>query len=207
MLPIRQLSEAMPFKRLPRDEQGLVLTGAVVSCGEEILKPGYSITEYVDKSKARIPVIMVACNAHLIMDLFFDLVDKLGEEVSVVLETSHNSTDGSHEDLYVYDVDSIVLKSHLADEHFEELVLRDGYTGIAVHDGKTNEIQLSEDKTIVIYSHDLSKFESVLKFYGLKHRQGMKFVTNFKHEHDTFLGGYDRFCELRDLLGAEPWAK
>ena len=56
-----------------------------------------------------------------------DLLTPLGDEVDVVMESSHESEPGVHADLYREHMDTVILKSTLYD--FESLLLNDGCTG------------------------------------------------------------------------------
>ena len=73
---------------------------------------------------------MAAASNEQLFEMFMDLLDPLGTEVDVVLETSHNRESRGHVDLYREHIDLPVLKSILCD--FEDLLLNDGCTGIAV---------------------------------------------------------------------------
>ena len=94
-------------------------------------RQGYRHDVYRDEeSRARVPVLMAAATKERLFETFMDLLDPLGFEVDVVLETSHNRSNRGHVDLYREHIDLPVLKSILWD--FEELLLNDGCTGIAV---------------------------------------------------------------------------
>ena len=202
MNEISNINRVKPFRNPPFDYQGLVLTGAVNSFDDEVLMQGYKRTSYVDnKIGISIPCIMLACNENKLMDLFFDLIDELGNNVRVVLESSHEREDGTHVDFFSEEIETVILKSYLTEKEYENLILRDGYTGIAVV-GKYEEVQLDEHKNVVIYSSDLSRFEAIIRNYGLANRQGMNFVNNYYHEHHTSPDGYETFCRLRKLLDA-----
>ena len=83
-----------------------------------------------EQSKTRVPVLMAAATSERLFDVFLDLLDPLGSEVDVVLETSHNRESKGHVDLYREHIDLPVLKSTLYD--YEDLLVNDGCTGIAV---------------------------------------------------------------------------
>ena len=69
------------------------------------------------------------------------MIDCLGPVVDVVLESSHKST-ADHEDLYREHIDMPVLKSILLE--YEDLLLNDGCTGIAViNPSKRQEVQMT----------------------------------------------------------------
>ena len=83
-----------------------------------------------EESQADVPVLMAAASKEQLFEVFMDLLDPLGSEVDVVLETSHNRQSRGHVDLYREHIDLPVLKSILWD--YEDLLLNDGCTGIAV---------------------------------------------------------------------------
>ena len=65
------------------------------------------------------------------------------------------------EDLYREHIDVPVLKSILLD--FEDLLLNDGCTGIAViNPAKRQEVQLDEHKLLIVYGDPLAEFEQTL---------------------------------------------
>ncbi len=123
---------------------------------------GYRHDVYHDEeSRAEVPVLMAAATKARLFETFMDLLDPLGFEVDVVLETSHNRQSRGHADLYREHIDLPVLKSILWD--FEELLLNDGCTGIAVlNPGVPKEVQFDEHKLLIVYGHDLAPFEEVL---------------------------------------------
>jgi hypothetical protein len=73
---------------------------------------------------------MGAATSERLFETFLDLLDPLGFEVDVVLETSHHRSNRGHTDLYREHIDLPVLKSILYE--YGDLLLNDGCTGIAV---------------------------------------------------------------------------
>ena len=101
----------------------------------------------------------LASPSERLFEVFMDLLDPLGEEVDVVMESSHESEPGAHADLYREHIDTVILKSTLYD--YEELLLNDGCTGLAAlnPDGPM-EVQFDEHKLLFVYAHDLEPFEA-----------------------------------------------
>lgn len=155
-----------------------------------------------DASKTRVPVLMISVSAEHVFDTFIDLLDPLGHEVDVVLETSHSQNDNSHRDLYREHIDLPVLKSMLYD--YEELLTHDGCTGIAVLNPNIPlEVQFDEHKLIIVYGHDLTEFAQILRERGIPCEEKMKFITEAEHVHsssDTFSRQFD---EMKMLLGID----
>ncbi len=165
-------------------------------------RQGFRFDEYVDEaSSQKTPVIMASATRHLLMDLFLDLIEPLGAVVDVVLETSHRSG-GEHEDLYREHIDMPVLKSILLE--YEDLLLNDGCTGIAViNPAKRQEVQLDEHKLLIMYGQPLKPFESVLIDGDVYPDDAMQFVTEAEHVHSSCERLFDEFNVLKHRLGMD----
>lgn len=182
-----------------------VLTDAVRPSYDLQVVPsaGYRHDVYRDReSGVEIPVLMAAASRELVLDLFFELLNPLGMEVDVVLETSHERPEGGHLDLFREQIDLPVLKSILYD--YEDLLLNDGCTGIAVLNSDLPlEVQFDEHKLLILYGHELSEFEEILEGHGIACSEGIHFITEAEHVHSSS----DEFCrqfeELRYRLGIE----
>ncbi len=163
---------------------------------------GYRNDVYIDEeSKARVPVLMAAATHNKLFETFMDLLDPLGFEVDVVLETSHSRNKG-HVDLYREHIDLPVLKSILWD--FEELLLNDGCTGIAVlNPSAPMEVQFDEHKLLIAYGHDLAPFEEVLSDHRIPCDDKMKFITEAEHVHSSSDQFARDFEELKMRLGMD----
>src|SRR5262249_16004948 len=135
-----------------------------------------------------------------LFDVFLALLAPLGEVVDVVLETSHDSPDGKHRDLFREQIDLPVLQSYLCD--FEDLLLNDGCTGVAVISaGGPMEVQFDEHKLLVIYARDLEPFERILRQAGIGRDDGMKLITEGEHLHSTEPQHHETFEQLCYRLG------
>jgi hypothetical protein len=171
-------------------------------------KQGFRRDSYVDpKTNTEVPVVMAAASKERLFDLFLDLIDCLGDEVDVVLETSHFGDSGEHEDLYREHIDVPVLKSLLCD--YENLLLNDGCTGIAVlNSRKQQEIQFDEHKMLLCYGMPLDRFEKVLIAHDVYPDESIRFLSEAEHVHcssdvfsrefqklTTSLGIDDGFCD------------
>ena len=111
------------------------------------------------------PVLAASVSSEQLFDVFMDLLDPLGEEVDVVLESSHESEPGNHDDLYREHMDTVILKSTLYD--YEDLLLNDGCTGLAaLNPNGPMEVQFDEHKLLFVYAHDLEPFEQILLAAG-----------------------------------------
>lgn len=149
-----------------------------------------------------VPVIMAAETRERLFELFIDLLDPLGEEVDVVLETSHDCESGRHEDLYREQIDLPILKSMLYD--YEDLLTHDGCTGIAVLNPRIPmEVQFDEHKLLIMYGHDLDPFRDILEKHGLQASDTIRFITEAEHIHSSTDEMTEQFEELRYQLGVE----
>ncbi|GDY09256.1 MAG: hypothetical protein DWI21_08595 [Planctomycetota bacterium] len=168
-----------------------------------IPRAGFRHDKYIDeRTGVAIPVLMASASREDVFDLFLDLLDPIGSEVDVVLETSHEKHNGRHEDLYREHIDLPILKSTLYD--FEEMLLNDGCTGIAVLNSRIPvEVQFDEHKLLIIYGHDLSEFESVLEQHGLERDDELKFITEAEHVHSSSDEFSRLFGEMRYRLGID----
>ncbi|MEM9585740.1 MAG: hypothetical protein AAGA03_00545 [Planctomycetota bacterium] len=165
-------------------------------------KQGFRMDKYVDeKSGDETPVIMAAATRHVLMDVFLELIDDLGHVVDVVLETSHRA--GEHrEDLYREHIDMPVLKSILVE--FEDLLLHDGCTGIAViNPAKRQEIQLDEHKLLIMYGNPLDHFRRTLIASDVYPDETLQFITEAEHVHSSSERYLDEFNVLKSRLGID----
>lgn len=184
-----------------------VLTDAVRPSYDLQVVPaqGYRHDVYRDEdSRTIVPVLMGAASSQRLFDLFLELLDPLGQEVDVVLETSHQRDSRGHTDLYRENIDLPVLKSILCE--FEDLLLDDGCTGIAVLNPSIPlEIQFDEHKLLIVYGQNLKPFEDIFRSHGVGCRDHMKFVTEAEHVHSSSDHFAQRFEELKMRLGIDGY--
>ena len=166
-------------------------------------RTGYRHDTYSDgESGIAIPVLMASASREQIIDLFVDLLDPLGTDVDVVLETSHHTQGEGHDDYYRESIELPILKSVLYD--FEEMLIDDGCTGVAVLNPRMPmEVQFDEHKIFTLYGQDLDMFERVFDDHGVMCSEDIKFITEAEHVHsstDTFA---EQFEQMRYRLGIE----
>lgn len=180
------------------------LTGAVRPSYDLQIIPrqGFRRDEYRDDSSgAVVPVLMAAATRDSLMDLFLELIDPLGPVVDVVLETSHHASSG-HVDLYREHIDVPVLKSTLLE--FEDLLLNDGCTGIAVVNPKRQqEIQFDEHKMLIAYGNPLEPFEQILISGDVYPDPELQFITEAEHVHSSSERFLHDFDSLKGRLGMD----
>lgn len=181
------------------------LTDAVRPAADLKIKPtqGYRHDVYVDEeTEAKVPVIMAAASKEKLFPLFMQLIQRLGPMVDVVLESSHSNNDLAHVDMYREHIDMSVLTSILYD--YEDLLLNDGCTGIAVLNPNTpQEIQFEEHKLLIVYGSPLEPYEFQLESAGLGERTNMQFITEAEHVHSSSEKYARRFEQLRTALGLD----
>jgi hypothetical protein len=164
---------------------------------------GYRHDAYRDeRSGTNVPVLMAAVSAERLFDTFMDLLDPLGGVLDVVLETSHSGDEQGHTDLYREHIDAPVLKSVLWD--FEDLLVNDGCTGIAVlNPGVPQEIQFDEHKLLIVYGDHLNDFETIYRDQAIRCDDKLKFITEAEHVHSSSDRYAQQFDELKTRLGMD----
>jgi hypothetical protein len=168
-------------------------------------RQGFRIGLYRDaQHDLQVPVLAAQVSRERLFNLFLALLEPLGEVVDVVLETSHDSTNHTHRDLYREHIDLPVLMSHLCD--FEDLLLNDGCTGVAVISTTTPmEVQFDEHKLLVVYAHDLEPLERIVLQEGVARDDNLKLITEAEHLHSTEPHHEQAFEQLCYRLGVgEP---
>jgi hypothetical protein len=160
-------------------------------------RQGYRIDSYRDaKAGLEIPVLAASLSREILFDQFLALLDPLGDVVDVVVETSHDSSGAGHRDLYRETIDRPVLESYFYE--FEDLLLNDGCTGVAVIGTEgPMEVQFDEHKLLIVYAHDLKRFQRILDRAGLRRLDSLKLITEGEHLHLTdprYQASFEQFC-------------
>ena len=107
-----------------------------------------------------------------------------------------------HVDLYREHIDLPVLKSILYD--FEELLVNDGCTGIAVlNPSIPQEVQFDEHKLLIVYGQDLDEYEQIFQTHNVRCNDQMKFITEAEHVHSSNESYAAKFEELRHRLAID----
>lgn len=162
---------------------------------------GYRFDTYLDPAGgAKLPALIGAVSSEELFEAFLGLLEPLGDTVDVVLESSHGDPSATAE--FTRDgVERTVLESVLWD--FEDLLLNDGCTGIAVlHPERPIEVQLDEHKLMIVYAHARSPFERVFVDLGLARDDRMRFISQGEHLHTSNERFADSFDEMVRRLGA-----
>lgn len=163
-------------------------------------RSGYRHDAYVDPgSGARMPALVAAVSAENLFETFLELLEPLGDSVDVILESSHEDSIGVRE-FSREGCERLVLESALWD--FEDLLLNDGCTGIAVlHPEQSLEVQFDEHKLLVVYAQARQPFERVLRSRGLDRDDRLRFLSQGEHLHTSHARHARQFQRLAARLG------
>ncbi len=182
-----------------------VLSGAVRPSYDLQVIPcqGFRHDTYHDEqTKNDVPVLMGAASKEQLFETFLEILDPLGSEVDVVLETSHDRQNSGHVDLYREHIDLPVLKSILYD--FEDLLINDGCTGIAVlNPSIPQEVQFDEHKLLIVYGRELDEYEEIFAAHDVRCNDQMKFITEAEHVHSSNESYLSQFEELKHRLAID----
>jgi hypothetical protein len=172
---------------------------------EVVPSAGFRHDVYRDEeNRSNVPVLMGAVTKDRLMETFISLIEQLGDVVDVVLETSHGKGAHGHTDLYREYIDLPILESTLWD--FEDLLVNDGCTGIAVlNPSIPQEVQLDEHKLLIVYGADLKAYERALFDHRVPCREDMRFITEAEHVHSTSERFVEEFAELKMRLGMDGY--
>jgi hypothetical protein len=175
------------------------LTGAIRPCRDFqiALREGYRVDTYRDSQAGiQVPRLLAAVSAEHLFDSFLELLSVLGPVVDVVLETSHDTGAECHRDLHREEMDLTVLKSYCCE--YEELLLHDGCTGLAVVDnGVPAEVQFGEHKYLTVYAEDLEPFERILYQADVPRDDRLKLITEGNHTHCSspdYAAAFEQMC-------------
>jgi hypothetical protein len=163
---------------------------------------GYRHDAYVDPATgSRLPALVAAVSSEDLFATFLELLEPLGDSCDVVLESSHENASG-HRDFTREGIERLVLESVLWD--YEDLILNDGCTGIAVmHPELSLEVQLDEHKLLVVYAPSRIPFERILRSRGLNRDDKLRLISQGEHMHTSSGRHARRFTELATRLGAD----
>jgi hypothetical protein len=153
---------------------------------------GYRLDAYVDpRTGTKLPALIASVSSEMLFDTFLRLLEPLGDTCDVVLETSHEGRDAGHTEFTREGIERLVLESVLWD--FEDLLLNDGCTGIAImHPELSMEVQLDEHKLLIVYAQNRRPFEQIMAEQGIERNERMRFISQGEHLHTS----HTRFAEL-----------
>jgi hypothetical protein len=188
---------------LARAQYGQFLLTDAVRPGwrlDVVPRAGYRHDAYVDAAAGlRLPALVAAVSAETLFETFLALLDPLGDTCDVVLESTHDEAAGLREFTRT-GIERLVLESLLWD--FEDLLLNDGCTGIAVmHPEQSMEVQFDEHKLLVVYAPTRLPFERILRARGLGRDDRLRVISQGEHMHTSNGRHERRFGELAGRLG------
>ena len=148
-------------------------------------REGYRTRIYRDRAAGlRLPMLSAAVSAEKLFDAFLALLEPLGEDAAVVLESSHGRDADDCREFRRSHIDMPVLASHFCD--FEELLLNDGCTGVAVLNAEIPmEVQFDEHKLLHVYAPDLTPFRKALRALDIPRRKELPLICEAEHLHHT----------------------
>jgi hypothetical protein len=153
-------------------------------------------------NQSSISVVIASVSIENLFETFLDLLNPLGDGVDVVLETSHRRSGGHHTDLYREGIDLPILKSFLYD--YEDMILNDGCTGIAVlNPAIPAEVQFDEHKILIVYAHRLQPYEKILREHHVVKNEHLRLLTEAEHVHTTRDEYLRLFDGLQTMLGID----
>jgi hypothetical protein len=156
---------------------------------------GYRHDAYLDpQSGVRLPALVAAVSSEHLFETFLELIEPLGDDLDVVLESSHEEATGVRE--YTREgVERLILESLLWE--FEDLLLNDGCTAISVmHPEQSLEVQFDEHKLLVVYATARQPFERILRARGLDRDDRLRFVSQGEHMHTSHARHARQFEDL-----------
>jgi hypothetical protein len=170
-------------------------------------REGYRIKVYRDRElRLRLPLLSAAVSAERLFDAFLALLKPLGDEVHVVLESSHGTGGDRHVDYRRDQIDLPVLQSHFCD--YEDLIVNDGCTGIAVLSAAgPMEVQFDEHKLFSVYAPDMKPFQKALRRLGLHRRKLLPLMSEAEHLHHSTPQHAEQFEELCLKLGVVDYGR
>jgi len=163
-------------------------------------RAGYRHDAYSDpRTGATFPALVAAVSAESLFERFLELLEPLGDDLDVVLESSHEDSVGIRE--YTREgVERCVLESLLWE--YEDLLLNDGCTAIAVlHPEKSLEVQLDEHKLLIVYAQARQPFERILRGGGLERNDQLRLISQGEHMHTSHARHARQFEDLVARLG------
>jgi hypothetical protein len=164
------------------------------------LREGYRLETYRRRSRRlQIPVLSASVSRERLFDVFLKLLEPLGPEVDVVLESSHDGGP-SRGSLRRRHIDRPVLESHFCE--YEELLMNDGCTGVAVvATHRPMEVQFDEHKVLLCYARDLRPFRAILDRFGVRRRDRLQLLFDGPHLHFSRADASKQFSRLAWQLG------
>ncbi len=198
--------EIRVHKRIKR-YGNFTLTNAVI--------PSYNL-EVMPKSGFRrgffrevsVSFILISASKESLFDLFIEIARLMSSSCVDVFIKNTYRTRRIHLKKYressVKEVDLFVVLSRLYD--FEELLVDDGCTGIAIVNQETGlELQFDEDKILTVCNWQIIKEDllAILEKSQITEDPQMKFIFEAEHRHSTSLAFLRQFNRLKIRLSAK----
>lgn len=163
-------------------------------------REGYRKDRFDDpRSGLVVPALAVAAGADRLFDLFLALLEPLGSEVDVILESSH-AAGGPAPQQRRAGADLPVAASYLCE--FENELREDGCAGVSVIGSRgPMEVQFDEHKTLIVYARNRRPFRDILRGFGLRRRDDLVLISEVRHVHRTTAAHVVAFRQLAERFG------
>jgi hypothetical protein len=166
-----------------------------------IPREGYLIEEVPSVSGAPMDRITISVSEEKIYPLFDDLLILLGERVTVVVE-DYLDDEIDHVDYFAYEKENIIVRSILSE--YENTFVQDGFIGVSVYDDFTSdEVKITDHKTITIFSFDITRFLGVLSLHEIEEDEILPFFYKKQHFHHVTSNHKEVFELLKSALFVE----
>ena len=168
------------------------------------IQQGYKPTSHKDEEAGDvISAWSAAVTRDKLFELFNDLINPLGDDVGVVLASSHPESDC--QELFRDHIDSAVLKSVISE--YEGFLLDEGCVGIEVlNSGIPAGVSWDEHKLLVTYTNDrevLNSFRDIFDEHGIPCKPDLSFITDAEHIHMSSEAYAEQFQQFRCELGMD----
>lgn len=194
---LAQLSEHLAR----RDYDDFRLTDAIRPGMDDGIFPiaGYRHDFYTEETTGEETLVIIAAvSREWVVEMFLNLLQPLGDEVSIRLEKRYHVYE--HIEMTRDHVDLSDLRCILED--FSDLLLNDGSFSIAVSNSDgSKEVQLDEHKLLYVYGENTKAFERRLQWAGILRDEQMCFLPEGEHFHCSLHDFGPRLAELESRLG------
>lgn len=197
--PPTQLTDPQLQAHLLCDQYGTFRLTRAVRPGPELAiipQSGYR----VELQHRPMPRLAASVSAEHLFEVFLEFLGLLADEVDVYLQSSHHA---GRCDYLRRGIDRPVLMSHCVE--FEELLLHDGCTGLAVIDpAQYREVHFDEHKVLIVYTRDWQLFADVLEAHGIPRQDSLGLILEATHYHCSRPEYAVQVQHFAHILGAEP---
>jgi hypothetical protein len=184
-----------------RDYEDFRLTDAVRPGMDTGIFPvaGFRHDFYTDETTGQETLVIIAAvSREWVVEMFLNLLQPLGDEVSIRLEKRYHVYE--HIECTRDHVDLSDLRCVLED--FADVLLNDGSFSVAVSSSDSpKEVQLDDHKLLYVYGENTKAFERRLQWAGIMRDEQMSFLPEGEHFHCSLGDFGPRLAEFESRLG------